>query len=224
MATGTRAARRSTRELGELARLAVVLGGLAASVGLRVLALHAAFPIGTDGLVFGAALLGLAAIGHQTATRSPATVIAQALPTALPSALGHRLTDLAIGAIGGLVLIGIPLGIRASGIGGAAMHPDPGTFFAFPTWAALTILVAVAEEVVLRGVVMDIGLASIGVLPTVAVSSLAFALLHVPFYGWGVVPLDIAVGIWLCGLRLVTGSVAAPTAAHALADLATWWL
>jgi hypothetical protein len=38
------------------------------------------------------------------------------------------------------------------------------------------------------------------------------------------VPLDLAVGIVLGGLRIATRSVAAPAAAHATADIATWWL
>lgn len=58
----------------------------------------------------------------------------------------------------------------------------------------------------------------------IAVTSLAFALIHVPLYGWHVVPLDLGVGVWLAGLRLASGSVAAPAIAHALADLATWWM
>ena len=56
------------------------------------------------------------------------------------------------------------------------------------------------------------------------VTSVAFALMHVPVYGWHVVPLDLAVGVVLGGLRLATRSVAAPAAAHAVADLATWWI
>ena len=43
-------------------------------------------------------------------------------------------------------------------------------------------------------------------------------------YGWHVVPLDLAVGVWLAGLRLLSGGVAAPAMAHGLADIATWWL
>jgi membrane protease YdiL (CAAX protease family) len=58
----------------------------------------------------------------------------------------------------------------------------------------------------------------------VAVPSLAFALMHVPLYGWQVVPLDLGVGVWLGGLRLATGGVAAPAMAHGLADLSTWWI
>ena len=55
-------------------------------------------------------------------------------------------------------------------------------------------------------------------------SYLAFALLHVPLYGWHVVPLDLGVGLAFAGLRLTTRGIAAPAAAHAIADLATWWL
>jgi membrane protease YdiL (CAAX protease family) len=51
-----------------------------------------------------------------------------------------------------------------------------------------------------------------------------FALMHVPLYGWHVVPLDLAVGLALGGLRVATRGVAAPAVAHAVADLATWWL
>jgi hypothetical protein len=46
----------------------------------------------------------------------------------------------------------------------------------------------------------------------------------VPLYGWGAVPLDLAVGVWLGGLRLVTGGWAAPAVAHTFADLAAGWL
>ena len=34
----------------------------------------------------------------------------------------------------------------------------------------------------------------------------------------------LGVGLWLAGLRLATGGVAAPAIAHTVADLATWWL
>jgi len=48
--------------------------------------------------------------------------------------------------------------------------------------------------------------------------------MHVPLYGWHVVPLDLGVGIFLGGLRLAGGGWAGPAIAHAVADLATWWL
>ena len=95
---------------------------------------------------------------------------------------------------------------------------------AFAPWAAVTILVASAEELVLRGALFDDLDGSLGTLGAVVVTSLVFALMHVPLYGWQVVPLDLGVGLWLAGLRLATGGIAAPAVAHSIADLATWWL
>ena len=87
----------------------------------------------------------------------------------------------------------------------------------------MTILVACMEEAVLRGVLfaeLDRGLG----VAAVVIHSLLFAVIHVPLYGWHVVPLDLGVGLWLAGLRLASGGVAAPAIAHTVADLATWWL
>jgi membrane protease YdiL (CAAX protease family) len=86
------------------------------------------------------------------------------------------------------------------------------------------VLIAVAEEALLRGVLMDAVTSWAGDLAAVAVAAAAFALLHVPLYGWQAVPLDLAVGVWLGGLRLATGGIAAPATAHAVADLVAWWL
>ena len=58
----------------------------------------------------------------------------------------------------------------------------------------------------------------------IAVSAVAFALLHVPVYGWSVLPLDLAVGVALGVLRVLAGSVTAPAITHVVADLAGWWL
>ena len=86
------------------------------------------------------------------------------------------------------------------------------------------MLIAVAEEALLRGVLIDAVSPWAGDLVAVGIAAVAFGLLHVPLYGWQAVPLDVAVGVWLGGLRLATGGVAAPAAAHAVADLAAWWL
>jgi hypothetical protein len=48
--------------------------------------------------------------------------------------------------------------------------------------------------------------------------------MHVPLYGVGALPLDLAVGLLLGGLRIVSGSVLAPAIAHVLADIAGGWL
>lgn len=84
--------------------------------------------------------------------------------------------------------------------------------------------VTVAEEVLLRGALFDAARAWRGPRAALGLSSVAFALFHVPVYGWRVLPLDLAVGCCLGALRLATGSVTASAAAHTLADLAGWWL
>ena len=124
-----------------------------------------------------------------------------------------------LGAAGGVALVLLPALARLGPGPSIGIHPEP-----FAAWVAVTVIVAVGEEAVLRGVLFDALRAPIGVPATVAATSLAFALLHVPLYGWHVVPLDLAVGIWLAGLRLVSRGVAAPAIAHAIGDLATWWL
>jgi membrane protease YdiL (CAAX protease family) len=124
-----------------------------------------------------------------------------------------------LGVGGGFALILLPAIARSRPGLPVGIHPEP-----FVAWAAVTIMVAVGEEAILRGVLFDAVLNAVGPPAAIAVTCLAFALIHVPLYGWHVVPLDLAVGIWLAGLRLVSGGVAAPAIGHVIADLATWWL
>jgi len=94
----------------------------------------------------------------------------------------------------------------------------------FLPWAAITVLVATAQEVLIRGVLLD-WLENVGgIALAILLTSAVFALMHVPLYGWHVVPLDFAVGLGLAGLRLTSRSLVAPAAAHTVADLASWWL
>ena len=51
-----------------------------------------------------------------------------------------------------------------------------------------------------------------------------FAALHVPLYGIGSLPLNLAAGLLLGGLRIVSRGVLAPAVAHVIADLAGGWL
>jgi hypothetical protein len=183
-------------------RAALLVAGLALAAvarwsAWRADALH---PI-LLGALFGAALLGLAAAGGWRVRRwRSAADAARAV---------------ALGVAGGAVLAATAL---------VGPHPSwapilAGSFPFWP-WAAATVLVAAAEEALLRGALFDELLARHGVLVAVAATSLVFALLHVPVYGWSAVPLDLGVGLLLGGLRLVSGGVAAPAIAHALADLA----
>jgi membrane protease YdiL (CAAX protease family) len=98
-----------------------------------------------------------------------------------------------------------------------------------PVWTAAVVGVAVAEEVLLRGVLWRAVLRSTADPArapwlALAVTTVAFAVLHVPFYGIGSLPVDLAAGLLLGALRQLTGSVTAPVVAHLAADLAGWWL
>jgi membrane protease YdiL (CAAX protease family) len=94
----------------------------------------------------------------------------------------------------------------------------------FARWALVVAVVATAEEVFLRGALYDAVSRWLGVNAAIAVGAVAFALLHVPLYGWKVVPLDLAVGVLLGELRRVSGTAAAPAITHVFADWAAWWL
>jgi membrane protease YdiL (CAAX protease family) len=130
-----------------------------------------------------------------------------------------RPNSLVVGALGGLVLIAVARLAHPFLPSVVGMRPEP-----FVVWGLVTALVVLGEEVLLRGVLFE-ALDDIGSpLTAVLVTSMAFALMHVPLYGWQVVPLDIGVGIFFGGLRVATGGVAAPVIAHLVADLSTWWL
>jgi membrane protease YdiL (CAAX protease family) len=192
------AASSSTRAALRIAGLVVALGVI---VGSRWAAtLGGVGDALSIGLVFGLALTALAVVAGQRVDIS-------------------RAETLAIGAAGGAALVALAV-VAHLGASGPSLAPAA----AFLPWASITILVATAEELVLRGVLFAAIRRRAGVATAIAVTSVVFALMHVPTYGWHVVPLDLGVGIWLGGLRVLGRGVAAPALAHVLADLVTWWL
>ncbi|MDP9101450.1 MAG: CPBP family intramembrane metalloprotease [Actinomycetota bacterium] len=129
-----------------------------------------------------------------------------------------RLTRYALGiGVAGAVLLCVPVLLSRLG---RPLHPAGG----FAAWAAVVAVVAVAEELFLRGALFDAVNAAAGELSAIVVGAVAFTLLHVPLYGWHVIPLDLAVGIVLGELRRRSGTAAAPAVAHTLADFAAWFL
>jgi membrane protease YdiL (CAAX protease family) len=176
--------------------------GLAGAVALRVQIAGSAGASSESAAVWFAAALGAVALAtHEHPGGRPLT-----------------LRSLGVGAVGAAVLC-VPAAIRHAVLGGPLATTD-----GYATWAVLVVLVAVAEEALLRGSMYRAVERRAGPAAAIAVTSAAFGLLHAPVYGWAVVPLDIAVGAWLGTLRAVTGGVAAPAVAHSLADLAGWWL
>ena len=102
----------------------------------------------------------------------------------------------------------------------------PSAFAALPLLAMRwpSNVVAIAEEWFLRGALYDAVSRVAGDNVAIGVGALAFGLLHLPLYGWGAVPLDLAVGVLLGELRRVSGTPAAPAVTHVGADLVAWFL
>jgi len=190
-----------------IARPALILAGLAGMVGVRWAAsVHAAAGAVPIGLVFGLGLIGIALAGGRRPMPERRRAVAAVV------------TGVIAGAAGGAMLVILAILTRSGQL------PWLAPAAAFGPWVAVTVLVATAEELVLRGALFDELHLSFGMTGAVLVTSVVFALMHVPLYGWHVVPLDLGVGLWLAGLRLATGGIAAPAIAHTIADLATWWL
>jgi membrane protease YdiL (CAAX protease family) len=147
------------------------------------------------GLVFAAVLAGFAVV------RRPRTVVS--------------ISALALGVAGAVVLIAPALLVR-----GVAAQPPAGSY---AHWSAAVVVIAAAEEAFLRGALFDALTRWRSEHVAVVGAAIAFALLHVPLYGWHVVPLDLAVGLVLGALRLAAGTWTAPALAHIGADLAGWW-
>lgn len=173
----------------------------------------------------GALLLRMMAAGGEGAASIPAGLVFAAALLYLAAASGWRparphLLGIGIGLAGGAILLAFPIWQRLD----VPQSAIPLPLSAFPLWGISVTLVAVAEEVFLRGALFRLTERMAGTLAAVAVTSIAFALIHVPLYGPAVLPLDLAVGVWLGGLRVLSGGVAAPATAHVVADLAVWWL
>jgi membrane protease YdiL (CAAX protease family) len=195
----------------DLAVAAGLIGATFLVVAIRAAGVRAGLDPLALGLAFGAALAGVAAASAAGGWRRRGQGGRAVLLAAL------------IGIGAGLALVAITS--LAPVLAGEPSVPGLGRPAApFLPWVAVTIVVATAQEALLRGALFDRFERLGGPALAIAGGAVVFALMHVPLYGWHVVPLDLAVGIALGGLRLVTGRVAAPATAHATADLATWWL
>jgi membrane protease YdiL (CAAX protease family) len=180
-------------------RIMLIVGALVAAMSIRVVLGSTS---SLSGLVFAVLVGGTAVVaGWRPAAPRPIAI--------------------ATGVAGTLPLCAVPLALR---LGGHAFVLGPLPLALLPGWAVLILLISVAEEALLRGALFDVMTLLAGEVAAVAVAAMTFAVLHVPMYGWWAVPIDLAAGVWLGGLRLATRGVAAPSTAHALADLASWWL
>ena len=186
-----------TSRVGPLGTVALLVG-FTASILVRVaIGGRAISSSQSAGLVFAGCLAALTLAGGATLALSRRAVVLGLLAAAvlcLPSLVGH------------------------------AVHPGirPGGSYLY--WAVLVTVVAVAEEAFLRGTLWASVRDQWGDTAALVVTSVAFAGLHLPLYGWGSAPLDLAVGLVLGVLREQTGGFAAPAVTHVAADLAAWFL
>ena len=127
--------------------------------------------------------------------------------------------SVAIGAAGAVLVVVPALVVRALA-SSAAPHPA-GRYL---PWVLATAVVATAEEAFLRGALFAVVQRWRGDGLAVVTGAVAFALLHVPLYGWRAAPVDLAVGGVFGALRVLSGTWTAPAVAHVGADLAGWWL
>jgi membrane protease YdiL (CAAX protease family) len=182
-------------------RALAALGGLGLVVAIRWQIFRTQALDGVmEGVVFGLGLLAVARFGGLRASRP-------------------QIGALAAGVAAGVLLAALPLLTRSS-----AVSPALGHAASFVPWVAATTLVATGEELVLRGSLWRWTAAAGGDAAALLVTSLVFALIHIPVYGPAAVPLDLGVGLVFGGLRIWFGGPAAPAVAHVVADLATWWL
>ena len=138
----------------------------------------------------------------------------------LKSSLTHR--ALLPGALVGLALL-LP-GVVLMALGGHAPRSAGLPVSLYPGWALATVVVATAEEVLIRGVIQPRLSAVAGDSAALVACAAIFAAIHVPRYGAPAVPLDLGAGLLIGWLRLRTRSVAACALAHAIADLGGWFL
>ena len=168
----------------------------------------------------GAVAIRAALAGAAGAASVPAALVFAVVLAVVTAACGVR-TAWSRRAVGIGLLVAVVLVIPAlAHLGVRADLPARG----FPAWAAVTAVVATCEEAFLRGALFDAVQRRRGVDAAVVVGAVAFALLHVPLYGWHVLPLDLAVGLVLGATRVAAGTWTAPAIAHVGADLAGWWL
>ncbi len=105
----------------------------------------------------------------------------------------------------------------------AAMPLSGRAISAFWEWAAITAVIATLEETAIRGALYQRWTEEAGPAVAIVAGAVVFALIHLPRYGFGAMPLDAAVGLALGGLRALTGRVLPCAVAHTVADWGAWF-
>jgi membrane protease YdiL (CAAX protease family) len=176
-----------------------------AAVGLGLLALAARVPSTWAVLVTaGVGVVGLLAPVEAPSDPRPL----------LPASAANWLTAVALGLVAMLVAARLPglLGLRPQGAGRIVVRVAPAA-------VAASVAAAVAEEVFFRRLVYGWLASSWGTAVAICGSAVAFAAIHVPVYGFAVLPIDTAAGLLLGWQRWMTGGWSASGLTHVAANL-----
>lgn len=124
------------------------------------------------------------------------------------------LTAVALGIAAMLIAGRLPglLGLRPHGAGRIVVR-------AAPVAVAASVIAAVAEEIFFRRLVYGWLVTTWGAAVAIGGSALAFAAIHVPVYGFVVLPIDTAAGLLLGWQRWMTGGWSASGLTHVAANL-----
>jgi membrane protease YdiL (CAAX protease family) len=175
------------------------------AVGLGLLALAARVP--STWAVMVTAAVGL--VGVLTPIDAPTPV-----PARHPASVANWLGAVALGLAAMLLAARLPglLGLRPHGAGRLVFRVAPAA-------VAASVVAAVAEEMFFRRLVYGWFAASWGAAVAICGSAVAFAAIHVPVYGFAVLPIDTAAGLLLGWQRWMTGGWTASGLTHVAANL-----
>ena len=182
--------------LGAPRRAARITGLILGAALLRALLLPAGDLLST--MVFAGCLLGISSFERPSATNEARWGSGRSV-----------VAGLMVGAVLLAPVVSGPFSARPVG--------------AFLPWAAIAALVATLEETSIRGVLYARLAGEAGTVAAIVVGAAVFALIHLPRYGLGAMPLDAAVGLALGGLRALTGRVLPCAVAHTVADWGAWF-
>jgi len=176
-----------------------------AVVGLGLLALAARVP--STWAVLVTAVVGI--VGLLAPLRAPSE--SRALH---PTSATNWLIAVALGLLAMLIAARLPglLGMAPHGAGRIVVR-------AAPAAVAASVAAAVAEEVFFRRLVYGWLASSWGAAVAICGSAVAFAAVHVPVYGFAVLPIDTAAGLLLGWQRWMTGGWSASGLTHVAANL-----
>jgi membrane protease YdiL (CAAX protease family) len=175
------------------------------AVGLGLVALAARVP--STWAVMVTAAVGLVGLLAPIDAPTPA-------PARHRASVANWLGAVALGLAAMLLAARLPglLGLRPHGAGRIVSRVAPAA-------VAASVVAAVAEEMFFRRLVYGWLAASWGAAVAICGSAVAFAAIHVPVYGFAVLPIDTAAGLLLGWQRWVTGGWSASGLTHVVANL-----